>query len=103
MVERLSLRQQSAGVTDLPTIRIAQLYISPGHNFFGHHGQPPGEHAMLAQRDLFASSQRFNVPGAISESNWSQRLNDPVSAWRGDTSLAAKMDRIRESIRTTGR
>jgi len=25
-------------------IRIEHLFISPGHNFFGHHGQPPGEH-----------------------------------------------------------
>lgn len=23
---------------------IRSLYISPGHNFFGHHGQEPGEH-----------------------------------------------------------
>ena len=53
--------------------------------------------------DLFASSQRFNVPGAISESNWSQRLNDPVAAWRGDAALAAKMARIRGIIRATGR
>jgi MOSC domain-containing protein YiiM len=30
-------------------IRICQLYISPGHNFFGHHGQPPGQNPMLAQ------------------------------------------------------
>ena len=53
--------------------------------------------------DLFASSQRFNVPGAISETNWSQRLNAPVSAWRGDASLTAKMERVREMIRASGR
>ena len=23
---------------------VRSLYISPGHNFFGHHGQEPGEH-----------------------------------------------------------
>ena len=28
-------------------IRIAHLFISPGHNYFGHHGRPPGDHAML--------------------------------------------------------
>ena len=53
--------------------------------------------------DLFASSQRFNVPGAISESNWSQRLNAPIHAWRDDAALAAKMARVREIIRATGR
>ena len=28
-------------------ILIKHLYISPGHNFFGHHGLPPGEHEMI--------------------------------------------------------
>ena len=27
--------------------RIRHLFISPGHNFFGHHGQPPGAHAVV--------------------------------------------------------
>jgi MOSC domain-containing protein YiiM len=25
-------------------IRVEQLFISPGHNFFGHHGQPAGDY-----------------------------------------------------------
>ena len=25
-------------------IRVHQLFLSPGHNYFGHHGQPAGEH-----------------------------------------------------------
>src|ERR1700740_1602973 len=25
-------------------MKIRHLYISPGHNFFGRHEQPPGEH-----------------------------------------------------------
>jgi MOSC domain-containing protein YiiM len=25
-------------------IRVCHLFISPGHNFFGHHGQPAGQH-----------------------------------------------------------
>lgn len=33
-----------AAVKSLVTIR--HLFISPGHNFFGHHGQPPGRHPM---------------------------------------------------------
>ncbi len=28
--------------------RIEHLFISPGHNFFGHHGQAAGEHLILA-------------------------------------------------------
>lgn len=27
--------------------RIEHLYLSPGHNYFGHHGQPAGEHPMI--------------------------------------------------------
>lgn len=28
-------------------IRVCHLCISPGHNFFGHHAQPPGEHHII--------------------------------------------------------
>ena len=27
---------------------VEHLFISPGHNFFGHHGQPAGKHPILA-------------------------------------------------------
>jgi MOSC domain-containing protein YiiM len=30
------------------TPRIASIYISPGHNFYGHYGQPPGEHPAIS-------------------------------------------------------
>jgi len=39
-------------VTELPRIHIQHLYISPGHNFFGHHGQPAGTHPMLEQPEI---------------------------------------------------
>jgi MOSC domain-containing protein YiiM len=26
---------------------IRQIFISPGHNYFGHHGQAPGEHPLV--------------------------------------------------------
>ena len=29
-------------------IRIEHLFISPGHNFFGHHEKPPGENPLVA-------------------------------------------------------
>jgi 4-alpha-glucanotransferase len=53
--------------------------------------------------DLFASGQRFNVPGAISESNWSQRLFQPIAQWNEDSALVARMERVREILRATGR
>jgi MOSC domain-containing protein YiiM len=33
-------------------IEIRHCYISPGHNFFGHHGQPAGAHPMIAVPEL---------------------------------------------------
>ena len=30
-----------------PPLRVVHLYVSPGHNFFGRHGQPAGEHPTL--------------------------------------------------------
>jgi 4-alpha-glucanotransferase len=53
--------------------------------------------------DLFATAQRFNVPGAVSGLNWSQRLLQPVAQWRENAALVAKMNRIREILRATGR
>jgi len=34
-------------MTDQPAITIKHLFISPGHNFFGHHGKPPDKHPMI--------------------------------------------------------
>jgi len=31
-------------MSDTAPIRIKHLYVSPEHNFFGHHGAAPGEH-----------------------------------------------------------
>jgi MOSC domain-containing protein YiiM len=28
-------------------VKIRHLYLSPGHNYFGHHGQPPGQHPVV--------------------------------------------------------
>ena len=33
-------------------MKIRQLFISPGHNFFGHHGQPPGEHPLIEVQQI---------------------------------------------------
>jgi len=32
-------------------MRIRHIFISPGHNFVGHHGKPPGDHATLDVRE----------------------------------------------------
>ena len=33
-------------------VRVEHLFISPGHNFFGHHGLPAGEHPIVAVEQI---------------------------------------------------
>lgn len=33
-------------------IRIEHIFISPGHNYFGHHEKPPGENAIVEVREV---------------------------------------------------
>ena len=37
---------------------IVGLYVSPGHNYFGHHEKPPGEHPILAVEALHCLAGR---------------------------------------------
>jgi len=39
-------------MTDEPAISIQHLFISPGHNFFGHHGKEPGEYPMIEVEEM---------------------------------------------------
>ena len=54
--------------------------------------------ALFMITDVFATEARFNVPGPIAESNWTERLDRPVCQWDGD--LARLFARV---IRETGR
>lgn len=33
-------------------IRIHHLFVSPGHNYFGHHGGPPGGHPVIEAEQI---------------------------------------------------
>ncbi len=59
--------------------------------------------AVLMITDVFATTERFNVPGAVSSANWSERLSLPIAEWNGDASLAAKTELVRGIIVETGR
>jgi 4-alpha-glucanotransferase len=52
--------------------------------------------------DFFGTAQRFNVPGAISDANWSERLDQPVEAWSRDRLLAERMQRLASALERTG-
>ena len=53
--------------------------------------------------DLFGTTQRFNIPGAMSAANWSERLDLPAHAWNDHPPRRDKLLRIRELLRQTGR
>jgi len=39
-------------------IRIARLYTSRGHNFFGQHGKPAGSHALIEHEEIHCVAGR---------------------------------------------
>ena len=39
-------------------MRIEHIYISPGHNFFGHHGQPPAKHPILEVKEAHCVAEK---------------------------------------------
>lgn len=45
VLERRRIIAHAAAMAAPPQIR--QIFISPGHNYFGHHGAPAGTHAMV--------------------------------------------------------
>ena len=38
--------------TTIPPVKIRNLYISPGHNYFGRHGQPAGDHPIVEVMEI---------------------------------------------------
>lgn len=59
--------------------------------------------AIFMITDLFGTEQRFNVPGAVANSNWSERLSQPISEWNDDDDLRKKMERMQTLIHAANR
>lgn len=53
--------------------------------------------------DLLGSEQRFNVPGSVAESNWSERLDKTVQQLRTDAAACKVMELVRELLAATDR
>ncbi len=45
-------------MTTAAKLRIKHLFVSPGHNYFGHHGQEPSEHPMLECAEIQCRANR---------------------------------------------
>jgi 4-alpha-glucanotransferase len=55
--------------------------------------------AVFMVTDLFGTSQRFNVPGAVTDSNWSERIERPVREWGSCRSLSSLLGRLSSALR----
>jgi len=53
--------------------------------------------------DLFGTDQRFNVPGAVAESNWSERLPHDIPTWRQRPELRDLAAAVTAILKETGR
>ena len=59
--------------------------------------------AVVMITDLFGETQRFNLPGAIADSNWSERIEGVPSDWKRNALKKNQIARIRQLISDTGR
>lgn len=50
--------------------------------------------AIVMITDVFGETTRFNVPGAVADSNWSNRVSGTPAQWRKDPAKTAKMARL---------
>jgi MOSC domain-containing protein YiiM len=50
--------QLSHSELESKVVEILHLYISPGHNYFGHHGKPPSRHSMIETQTLHCLADR---------------------------------------------
>lgn len=53
--------------------------------------------------DVFAQTERFNVPGSVSAGNWSHRLPQTVTQLEAEATLAAKARMFSELAKESGR
>ncbi len=79
-----------------PPLRVRHLYMSPGHNFFGRHGKPPGEHETLEVPEIHC------VPGHGIEGD---RFFDFKEGYKGQITFFAQevYTRLCEELRVTGK
>jgi 4-alpha-glucanotransferase len=59
--------------------------------------------AIVMITDLFGETQRFNLPGAIADSNWSERMEGTPADWSKNPDRAALVDQIKQLIKNSGR
>ncbi|WP_437736516.1 4-alpha-glucanotransferase [Sorangium sp. So ce1335] len=101
--------RERAGVLDLPQ-------LAPRRQEFGReftkethralldliHGSK-SELVLLLVQDVLATRERVNTPGTVGPENWSLRLAATPAEMDRDPEVRGALDRVRESIKATGR
>ena len=59
--------------------------------------------AIFTITDLFAQTQRFNIPGPMSDSNWTERLTCTVQDFDHIPKINSRIQKIESLIQETGR
>ena len=79
-----------------PPLRILHLYVSPGHNFFGNHGKPPGDNPTVEVPEVRC------IPGQGIEGD---RFFDFKSDYKGQITFFSQevFERLREELKVRDR
>lgn len=59
--------------------------------------------AVFMITDLLGTTERFNQPGTSGESNWSRRLDNPLSGYETKKPFADRLTEFRQLVKQTGR
>lgn len=61
------------------------------------------ELTLVLAQELLGEKSRINLPGTVSDANWTWRLPRPIEDLRDDPALAARFDAIRSRVGASGR
>ncbi|WP_434046829.1 MULTISPECIES: 4-alpha-glucanotransferase [Sorangium] len=101
--------RERAGVLDLP--QLAPRRQEFGREFTNEthralldliHGSK-SELVLLLVQDVLATRERVNTPGTVGPENWSLRLAAPPAEMDRDPQVQGALERVRESIKASGR
>jgi 4-alpha-glucanotransferase len=65
--------------------------------------ESPSQLLIIMITDLFADSQRFNVPGPMSDSNWTERLTTNAKNFDKNSDLSCRIKEIEKLIKESNR
>jgi len=74
------------------SVEVRRLYISAGHNFVGHHNQPPGENPIIEVREISCVAGRGLRGDRYFDFRESYKGQITFFAWETGAALARELD-----------